>query len=96
MRSGEIVVVRTFESLASAEFAKALLEAEGIQAVVEPTDPVAGPIAGVSSGVSLLVDAVDRVRAAGILEETNGRSRDRTYCYSENLDILRTGTELDD
>ena len=71
MASEEIVVIRIFASLTSAEFAKALLEAEGIPSLVQPTDPVSGPIAGVTSGVSLLVDAADRVRAAGILEETD-------------------------
>lgn len=29
-----------------------------------------------------------------ILEETSGRSRDRTYSYSEYLDVLREGTEV--
>ena len=83
MRSGEIVVLRIFDSLVSAEFAKALLEVEGVEAVVEPTDPVSGPIAGVSSGVKLLVDATDRVRAAQILEETT--------LSDEELDYLATG-----
>ena len=31
---------------------------------------------------------------AGILEEISGRSRDRTYSYSEYLGVLREGTEI--
>lgn len=32
---------------------------------------------------------------AGILEETSGRRRDRTFTYRPYLDLLRTGTELE-
>jgi len=31
---------------------------------------------------------------AGILEETSGRARDRTYAYREYLELLREGTEI--
>ena len=31
---------------------------------------------------------------AGILEETSGRARDRTYAYGEYLEVLREGTEV--
>ena len=89
MRSGEIVLLRSFDSLASAEFAKALLEAEGIQAVVEPTDPVVGSIAGVSSGVSLLVDATDRVQR-GILEDTELSDAEVDYLATGRLPGGRT------
>ena len=40
--------------------------------------------------------AVDALCKAGILEETTGRGRDRTYCYREYMDQLRAGTELED
>jgi hypothetical protein len=33
---------------------------------------------------------------AGILTETTGRRRDRTYGYAAYLDRLRVGTELED
>jgi len=38
--------------------------------------------------------AIDSLCAAGILEETSGRSRGRVYAYREYLDLLRQGTEL--
>jgi len=39
--------------------------------------------------------AMDALVAAGILEETTGRKRDRTFAYSRYLDHLKVGTELD-
>jgi Fic family protein len=41
-----------------------------------------------SKAVMALVDA-------GVLVETTGRKRDRTFCYSAYLDLLRIGTELE-
>ena len=38
--------------------------------------------------------AIDSLCAAGILEETSGRSRDRVYAYREYMNLLREGTEL--
>ena len=38
--------------------------------------------------------AVGSLCEAGILTETSGRSRDRTYAYREYLDLLRKGTEV--
>ena len=32
---------------------------------------------------------------AGILEETSGRERDRTYCYANYLATLREGTQVE-
>lgn len=37
--------------------------------------------------------AIASLCAAGILEETSGRSRDRTYAYGDYLGLLREGTE---
>ena len=37
--------------------------------------------------------AIDSLCQAGILQETSGRSRDRTYAYLEYLDLLKVGTE---
>jgi Fic family protein len=39
--------------------------------------------------------AIDSLTRAGVLEETSGRSRDRVWAYSEYLDLLKEGTELD-
>ena len=38
--------------------------------------------------------AVDSLCDAGVLEETSGRRRDRTFTYRPYLDLLRTGTDL--
>jgi Fic family protein len=51
--------------------------------LLEITKPTA------TRAVSILVDA-------GILTETTGRRRDRTYGYAAYLDRLRVGTELED
>ena len=39
--------------------------------------------------------AVNTLVEAGILTETSGRRRDRTYSYAAYLDRLRVGTELE-
>ena len=38
--------------------------------------------------------AVDALVAAGVLEETSGRKRDRVFAYAEYLNLLGQGTEL--
>jgi Fic family protein len=50
---------------------------------VETTKPTAG------RAIELLV-------AAGVLAETTGKKRDRSFVYRGYLDRLRVGTELDD
>jgi Fic family protein len=57
-----------------------------------------------SASVSKLCDttrptatkAIDILREVGVLEETSGKDRDRTWCYREYLDRLRVGTDLGD
>jgi Fic family protein len=39
--------------------------------------------------------AVDALIASGVLRETTGRKRDRSFAYDAYLDVLRVGTELD-
>ena len=38
--------------------------------------------------------AIESLRAAGILAETSGRRRDRTFAYGPYLDLLKAGTEV--
>ena len=38
--------------------------------------------------------AVRSLTEAGILVESSGRKRDRTFAYPAYLDLLKTGTEL--
>jgi len=59
------------------------------------------PIVTVKSAVQLCgttrptaTKAVESLCAAGILEETSGRMRDKTYAYWTYLELLRAGTEL--
>ncbi len=60
------------------------------------------PILTVGAAMTLLeasrptaARAVDALVAAGILTETTGRKRDRTFGYGRYLDHLKAGTELD-
>ena len=39
--------------------------------------------------------AVDLLAKAGVLVETTGKKRDRSWAYQRYLDLLRVGTELD-
>jgi hypothetical protein len=50
--------------------------------LVETSKPTAG------RAIELLVEA-------GVLAETTGKKRDRSYVYRQYLDRLRVGTELD-
>jgi hypothetical protein len=38
--------------------------------------------------------AIDALEAAGVLVETTGRRRDRSFAYRKYLDRLNAGTEL--
>ncbi|MBU6365315.1 MAG: Fic family protein [Gemmatimonadetes bacterium] len=60
------------------------------------------PIVSVSSAMTLVPTtrptagrAIDLLVNAGVLRETTGRKRDRTFVYQRYLDRLRAGTELD-
>lgn len=39
--------------------------------------------------------AIDLLVAAGVLVETTGKKRDRSFAYARYLDHLSVGTELD-
>lgn len=54
----------------------------GVTEMLDTTKPTAG------KAVTALVDA-------GVLVETTGRKRDRTFSYAAYLDVLRVGTEPD-
>jgi len=53
-----------------------------VMTLVETTKPTAGR-------------AIDQLIAAGVLIETTGKKRDRSFVYQGYLDRLRVGTELD-
>ena len=59
------------------------------------------PIVTVGSAMKLIdaskptaIRAIDAMTAIGILVETTGRKRDRSFAYRAYMDRLRTGTEL--
>ena len=64
--------------------------------------PIIGLISGAARSVRItmyeLTDpaAIDALVDAGVLRETTGRKRDRTFWYTRYLDKLRAGTELED
>ncbi|HEY1087897.1 MAG TPA: hypothetical protein VGE37_09390 [Archangium sp.] len=39
--------------------------------------------------------AIETLRAGGVLVESTGRKRDRTWFYQQYIDRLRVGTELE-
>jgi cell filamentation protein, protein adenylyltransferase len=59
-----------------------VLTVASVMKLVETTKPTAG------RAIELLV-------AAGVLVETTGRKRDRSFAYQSYLARLRVGTELD-
>ena len=40
------------------------------------------------------IRAIETLMAAGVLTETTGRRRDRSFAYAAYVDLLRIGTEL--
>ncbi|MEZ4314484.1 MAG: hypothetical protein R3F14_41225 [Polyangiaceae bacterium] len=59
-----------------------IVSATTVLDLVETTKPTAGRV------LQLLV-------SAGVLVETTGKKRDRSFVYKAYLDRLRTGTDLD-
>ena len=53
-----------------------------VMKLVETTKPTAGR-------------AIEMLVAAGVLVETTGKRRDRSFVYQAYIDRLRTGTELE-
>ncbi len=56
-------------------------------------DQLARPQGG-SVGCVIDTKSIALLESLGILRETTGRKRDRTYRYAGYLDLLRAGTEL--
>ncbi len=59
-----------------------ILTAASVMKLVETTKPTAGR-------------AIDLLVSAGVLRETTGKKRDRSFVYEAYLDRLRVGTELE-
>jgi Fic family protein len=61
------------------------------------------PIVTVASAMALLgiskptaIQSIEALTSAGVLMETTGRRRDRSFAYAAYVDLLRIGTELAD
>ena len=67
----EACILETFDNLVSAELAKAHLESEGISVTINPSDPIAAPLGGFSSGIRIYVRGSDEERARKILRDTD-------------------------
>ncbi len=62
-----------------------------------PSHPIvtvatAMPLIGASKPTA--IRAIETLIAAGVLTETTGRRRDRTFAYGAYIDLMRVGTEL--
>jgi hypothetical protein len=77
-------VLLTFSNVGSAEVAKSFLTAAGICAVVHPSDPTGKPLL-TGSGIKLLVDAEDEVRARAILAEKDFSDSELEYMATGRL-----------
>jgi hypothetical protein len=83
MRADGYVELRRFATVASAEAFATLLAAEGIECILDPSDPLLVAIASGGEGVRLLVPATQRHRAEFVL-------RDSEFT-DEELAFLATG-----
>jgi Fic family protein len=97
-----VVLARELFALVSADRSK-LLESDGATlAAVRLFEMLpANPIVSVNAAIRLLDTtkptagkAVDALVEAGVLEETTGRLRDRSFSYAAYLKKLGAGTEL--
>ena len=63
-----------------------------------PKHPIVSPrgvVKLLATSTPSAVRAIDALAKAGVLGETTGRKRDRSYVYDRYLERLRVGTDLD-
>jgi Fic family protein len=65
------------------------------QLPVHPVLTIAGIVKLLDTTKPTAAKAVQVLQKIGVLAETSGKQRDRTFAYQKYLDKLRTGTELD-
>jgi Fic family protein len=61
---------------------------------VEPIVTVASVMRALKTTKPTAGRAIEALTAAGVLVETTGRRRDRSYAYQKYIDLLTAGTEL--
>jgi hypothetical protein len=93
LRTGELHALGVFPDIASAEVARSLLGAEGIEALIEPSDPISGPIAAGIRGYALLVDVTDRVRARAVLGDSELSEAELIFLATGELPSEDAGEE---
>ena len=79
MRADGFVELRRFATVASAEALATLLEAEGIECILDPSDPFVTAIASGGAGVRLLVPEAKRHRAEFVLRDSEFSDDELTY-----------------
>lgn len=77
--------LRWFPTAAAAELARGLLETEGIDVVLDPSEPLASTIASGTRGVRLHVPAAAKPRALALLRETELSERELTFLATRRL-----------
>lgn len=83
VQADDFVPFASFSSVASAQVAKGLLEAEGVDCLLDPSDPLAVALMSGSQGIRLLVVSHLQHRARLVLSEAE---------FSESkLQFLATG-----
>ena len=85
MRRDGFVELRWFPTAAAAWLAQAFLEAEGVDCLLDPSEPLAATIASGVRGVRLHVRAEQRPRARALLRETELSERELTFLATRRL-----------
>jgi len=85
MRRDDYVELRWFPTSGAAQVARTLLEAEGIEALLDPSEPLMSALASGTRGVRLHVREAERRRAEEILRETQLSERELTFLATRQL-----------
>lgn len=85
MRRDGFVELRWFPTAAAAQVAQALLESEGVDCLLDPSEPLAATIASGVRGVRLHVRAAAKPRAEALLRETQLSERELAFLATRRL-----------
>jgi hypothetical protein len=85
MRRDGFVELRWFPTAAAAQIARSLLETEGIDCLIDPSEPLATALASGTRGVRLHVPESVRTRALVLLRETELSERELTFLATRRL-----------
>ncbi len=85
MRADDFVPFASFSSVASAQAAKALLETEDVECLLDPSDPFAVALVSGSQGVRLLVVSHLQHRARLVLSQTHFSEQELRFLTTGDL-----------